>query len=180
VLINAVRISKTVDFLTTEIDANSRIIILRGTVIRRQALRRVVALGVYAARSHVTVRCDLTVAICRAADIFALVASAETGFLRPAAVRVRSAIDTRAVVRDANAFSVLAALDRIARSRTNAFRLEALVDSFVAKFSLAAVKVRRALVVFAFVALALVAKPGAFGEKVFARDAKSPHPIIIF
>lgn len=106
-------------------------------------------------------------AVCCAADIFALVASAETGFLRPAAVRVRSAIDTRAAVRDANALSVLAALDRIARSRTNAFRLEALVDSFVAKFSLAAVKVRRAFVVFAFVALALVAKPGAFGEEVF-------------
>lgn len=106
-------------------------------------------------------------AVCRAADIFALVASAETGFLRPAAVRVGSAIDTRAAVRDANAFSVLAALDRIARSRANAFRLEALVDSFVAKFSLAAVKVRRAFVVFAYVALALVAKPGAFGEEIF-------------
>lgn len=106
-------------------------------------------------------------AICCAADIFACVVSAETGFLRPAAVRVGSAIDTRAAVRNADAFSIFAALDRIARSRANAFRLEALVDSFVAKFSLAAVKVRRALVVFAFVALTFVAKPGAFGEEIF-------------
>jgi hypothetical protein len=80
----------------------------------------------------VSVWFDLAVAVRCAPDIFARVASAETGFLRPAAVRVCSAVDTLAAVCDADAFSVLAALDRIARSRANAFRLEALVDSFVA------------------------------------------------
>ena len=61
-----------------------------------------------------SVRFDLAVTVHCAADIFARVASAETCFLRPTAMRVSSAIDTRAAVRDADAFSVLAALDRIA------------------------------------------------------------------
>jgi len=73
----------------------------------------------------------VAVAVGHAADIFTSCSSAETGFLRPTAVLVCSALDRLAFVFNADAFAILAAVDSVARRSANAFRLITFVETFV-------------------------------------------------